>query len=289
MLHLQAIREENASPVVKDLYTQIKTVLHTDTIPLVFQYLANFENYFLYLWQQLDANLTHPSFSLFVSETKDFSYQAIVQLYSQDPQVANFVTRLHPVERQQIIQTADGLIGINASLLIMLVSIRESLKGIMIGTPLLHTQTYIHKNTPEIFQNTQEIFLKNVPRASHEITEATKMLAPLFGQDTFIVSQYPDFFALIAEAMQNLVKQEAYLRERVELERIVLRIIERLPAPIENSYQKLVELAGNQPYFTELLYLVTETFPTQFPRLLMTSSFMKKALSTNPTTNVQLR
>lgn len=279
MLHLQAIREENTSPLVKDLYVEVKAVLHTDTVPLVFQYLANFENYFLYLWQQLLANLTHPSFQTFTAEVKDFSNQAIVQLYVQTPQTANFVSSLTPLERQHITQTADELIGMNASLLIMLVSIRESLKGIMIGTPLLHPQTYIYKNTPEIFQNTQEIFLKNVPQASHEITEATKMLAPLFGQNTLVISQYPDFFALIAAAMGNLVKQEAYLRERVSLERIVLRIIDRLPAPIENSYQKLVELAGEQPYFTELLYLVTETFPTQFPRLLMTSSLMKRALS----------
>lgn len=278
MLHLQAIREDKATPTVQQLYAKVKAVLHTHTVPLVFQYLANFENYFVYLWEQLEANLTHPSFQAFTNEAKDFSYQAIAQLYSPNPQLTDFVLHMHPAEKQHIAQTAEELAVINSSLLITLISMRESLKGVMIGTPQLHATTYIYKNMPEIFQNTQEIFLKSVPQASQEITEATKMLAPLFGQNTLVISQYPDFFIYIAQAMEQLIKKEDYLRERVELERIVLRITERLPCPIENSYQKLVELAGGQPYFTELLYLLSETFPSQFPRLVMTSSLMKRSL-----------
>ena len=289
MLHLQAVKEEKASPTVKDLYAQIKAALHTTTVPLVFQYIANFENYFLYLWQQLYENLTHPSFEMFINETKEFSYQAIMQLYVQDSKFVNFISLMHSSERQNISQTVEELITINASLLILLISIRESLKGIMIGTPQLHAQAYIYKNTPEIFQNTQEIFIKNIPTSSQELTEATKMLAPLFGQNTIIISQYPDFFTLIAEYIVKLIQKEEYLRERVDLERIILRIVERLPSPIENSYQKLVELAGNQPYFTELLYLLSETFPSQFPRLMMTSSLMKRVISYDNSNHLQIK
>ncbi len=279
MLHLQPVSEEKASEEIKIIYQDIKEVFDLHAVPLVFQYIANFENYLPYLWEQLRMNMTTHSFASLQAEVIDFADAATARLYNPDSMMLGFISQLHPSEKEHINQTVLELTRVNSSLNILLIAVRESLKGVMIGTPLLGEGKFVYQTKrSEVVQNTEEIFVSHNTISSRELTQATNLLAPLFGGNALIISRYPDFFSKIAQEMEKLVNKEVYLQERVELEKVTLRTTERFPRPLENSYKKLVELASGKPYFAELLYLLCETFPSQFPRLVMTSAVMKHAL-----------
>ena len=104
------------------------------------------------------------------------------------------------------------------------------------------------------------------------------MLAPLFGNNTLTISKYPAFFGNIALEMERLIKEENYLEKRVNLERLGMKEAMGLPFGIGCSYQEIMAYAGHKPHLNELLYILAETFPSQFPRLLITTSVMRIAL-----------
>ena len=113
------------------------------------------------------------------------------------------------------------------------------------------------------------------------------MLAPLFGAQALEIIRYPEFFGKVAQEMQSLVQTELYLSTRVGLERIGVMLVGHLSYPLGTSYQEIATFAGKRPYFHELLYILSETFPTSFPRLMLTTAVMQKILTTKNTALVQ--
>jgi hypothetical protein len=124
----------------------------------------------------------------------------------------------------------------------------------------------------------EKIMHSNIREQQKDVVPATKMLSPLFGSSSLVVSKYPAFFAHVAKEMEELMKTEKYLHERVAMEQQALIRASNLQYPLGCSYAEIASLAGKKPYFSELLYILSETFPTSFPRLLFTSSLMKQVL-----------
>ncbi len=74
------------------------------------------------------------------------------------------------------------------------------------------------------------------------------------------------------------MKQEAYLSRRVALERFALAKLPLLPYPFDSSFVTMTRQYGEHPLFPELLYLLSDVFPTQTPYKLLASLVMKHAL-----------
>lgn len=278
MLRIKPVQPKNAPKTIGAVYKDIERVFDLDTVPLVFQYVANYERYFLFLWDRMKRNLTSPGFEDSCGEIQDFATFAIREIGAPSPFLHSFVSQIHPLERQQITKTVIMLERINAALTLLLIELRESLKSIFIGTPLLTRQTQpMHmENFSEFIQNELGVTIKESQENTPQ--EASKMLVPLFGANSIVVSHYPTFFSWIALEMENLTNTEDYLRARVELERICLDHITHFVQPLGISYKEFLNLTKGGQYIDDLLYILTGLFPSQFPHLVFTSALMRAAL-----------
>lgn len=272
MLRIKPISEDQASEQLHITYEDIKKTLDAPAVPLVFQYIANFEEYLVYLWGKIKANVETEYFAQATAEAIDFTNKEIVGIYSPTSRMSQFMHRLHPEEKQHIKKTITDLQLLNAKLLVITIALREGVKGVIIGQ-----EQMLKFDTKQYEVDIFDIFHTKYV-TEKELEPASRMLAPLFGTQAIAISQYPAFFANIATEMEHLVKQENYLWKRVELERVGMKEAMGLPFTIGCSYQEIMAYAGHKPHLNELIYILAETFPSQFPRLLITTAVMKIAL-----------
>lgn len=274
MLRLKPITEENSPERIKQVYVDIKKTLDAPVVPLVFQYIANFEEYFIYQWGKIKTNIESPYFPQAVKDAIDFTNKEISSIYSPSSRISQFVHTLHADEKKHIEDTVENLQLLNAKLLVITIGLREGVKGVIIGQePLQKLDLTAHE--VDIF----DIFHTKYDTEHKSVEPASRMLAPLFGaEQSLAISQYPAFFTGITHEMERLVKEEDYLWKRVELERVGMRAAMGLPYSLGTSYQEIMAYAGHKPHLNELIYILAETFPSQFPRLLITTVIMKIAL-----------
>lgn len=285
MLHIRPVREEQASQPVHQVYEDIKKTLGIEIVPLVFQYLAGFEEYFLYVWDKIKQNLQSEFLQVSAKDIIDFATSTVGQIYNPSHHMNQFLHSLHSSEKEHLLTTVRKLENVNAQLLLVTLGMREGLKGVNIGAHLLK-QTIQEEGVyeDEIFDQfiNNKIMRQNL-KEHQELEGASKMLAPLFGASSVMISRYPEFFSRIAEEMDQLTKTEVYLSTRVGLERIAMLTVHNLSYPLGTSYQEIAQFAGRRPYFDELLYILSETFPTQFPRLVLTTGLMQHVLQPSQT------
>lgn len=277
MLHIQPISEEKANEKVLEVYLDIKRSLQVSIVPLLFQYVANFEEYFLYVWEKLKANIQSEYFRDSVKNIVDFTDKEVQEIYTPSHKMISFTTQLHSVEKEDLLDTIKKLQNLNSKLLILTIGMREGLKGVHVKEELLLKQSA--DISKEFFQTFSNVVTESTKK---QAASSARMLAPLFGTQALAFSHYSDFFSHVSDDMDNLVGTEEYLTKRVELEREVLKKTDHL-LPLGCSYQEVARYAMGKSHFGELLYILTETFPSQFPRMLFTSLVMQLSLTYHPT------
>lgn len=296
MLKIVPIKEEEATGEIRTLYASIKTTLGGHSVPLVFQYLAVFPQYFRYLWEQASPNLTDPAFQSQTQQIIRFAQTAIAGVYSPSPRMEVLLERLHSrPEEKQLDHTCQRLLRMNAALYLLSLAIRESLKGKYLG---------IKQIGPTLSNEEKRIFYTvldaDIPIATPEpqrraMEHPSSALVPSPSSQTgaLTTTLYAEFFASIEQEMQELIKKESYLSRRVELERFTLAKLPLLPYPLDSSFVSMTRKSGEHPQFPELVYLLGEIFPTQTPYKLMASSVMYRALCHRepdvPTSNANTR
>ena len=212
-----------------------------------------------------------------VAEMKEVTYQTVAMLPTPTPPLANMVEELHPSERYAITEVVNVLDDANIRLMLLTIAIRESLKGIPHVKELLpDEQNDIEQHLDSVWQ-IERLALQEAHYK--ELTDATRMLAPLFGKNNLMISHYPDFFAKVASEMERLKNMPAYLHLRVELEHLAFERIDRFTVPLECSFVDFMRMTEGQPYTDELIFLLKDTFPSHFPHLMLTTAVMKNALA----------
>lgn len=279
MLHIRPVAEKDASQNVLAVYEDIKKTFNIHFVPLLFQYVAGFEEYFLYSWGKIKTNLLSEYYIKTVAEIIDRSQVSIAHIYKQSKTIQAFIASVGPAEKQTIQQTVTQLQTLNAQLLLLTIALREGVKGVTVGERLLPRETATYEET--IFDQfiNQQIMHHNIKAQEAAVAPAAKMLAPLFGGSSLVVSRYPEFFAHVAQEVQNVSKTEQYLSERVAMEQFTLRQALHMPYPLGCSYAEIAQFAGKKPYFAELLYILSETFPTSFPKLVFATALMQQTLA----------
>lgn len=276
MLHIQPITEEKANGHILEIYQDIKRSLQVSIVPLLFLYLANFEEYFDYVWGKIKNNIYSEYFQQSVKETLSFSEKELETIYIPSHNMVLFTTQLHEIEKSDLLDTVGKLGHLNAKLLMLTIGMREGLKGVHVKEELLLKEhTDISK---DFFQTFSNIVTDSTKK---EAEVSSRVLAPLFGSSALAFSHYSDFFSRVSDDMDKLVTTEDYLTKRVMLEHQVLKKVEGL-LPLGCSYAEVARYAMGKPHFGELLYILTETFPSQFPRMLFTSLVMERSLTYQP-------
>jgi len=130
LLHIKPVSPEKAEGRVAQIYQEITEELNIVAVPLVFQYIAVYEKYLVYIWERIKHNLNSDSFKESCAELKEITYQTVPMLPTPSDPLKNFVGTLHESEKYEITEVVNLLDDINIKLMLVTVAIRESLKGI---------------------------------------------------------------------------------------------------------------------------------------------------------------
>lgn len=276
MIHLKPVNNSTATPKIQSIYQDVRDILEIDTIPLIFQYIANYEDYLEFLWHRVKTNLTSKDFQETRIQLEQFTTSAVSLIYTPSESIQLLIAQLPPREKADVIKTVKTLSKLNVELLLMSVGIREGIKGALSQTHFKR-EFADEKLSDEIFK---EVVKGTISQDTN--TESLRtigmMLATIPRTNALALSYYKDFFLHVALEMDALVKEESYLKTRVGLEQLTHIALSTFKKSFGTSYKELALFAGKKPYFDELLYLLYETFPTHYPRMVVTSGVMKKVL-----------
>ncbi|MBI2617668.1 hypothetical protein HYW55_06045 [Candidatus Gottesmanbacteria bacterium] len=272
MLSVTPIPEGKESAEITPIYTGIKKALQTETVPLIFQYLAPFPVYLRYIWEQVKKNIDDPFFGQNAQSLVQFSDDAIQEIYTPSAKTRFTIESIPTsIERDQIRVATQNLQRVTSILYLISIAIRESLKGVNLGIKQIGSR--VSNREKVLFEEISNDFIpqerlqKNRP--STELEKSHPFLA---------TSNFAKFLKAIEEEMQKLLKQEEYLHRRVALEKFALSRLILLREPIDSSFKTVSQKASSEEGFSELLYILSELFPTQTPHKLLTSSVMIQAL-----------
>lgn len=284
MLRLKPLPEEKATEYTKSVYDSIKTTLGVPTPPLFFQYIGNYPDYLGYLWSIVAPNIDTEGFQKSCNQLLQISESAISVIYTPSEKAKALSSKMHPSEKEQLQKTIDDLRLLNVKMMILTIAIRESLKGLYIISKQISDGSYRSPAAPQEAEKTiDEIVqesLQSVSASNMQTfdTKVAHMLVPVYGANALMISKYPEFFSLSAEELETLMKTEAYLKARVEMEKITHILLLQLPSPIHLSYIETTKMLFNQPYAGDLLFVMKDTFPSHFPKLVLATDMMEKMI-----------
>lgn len=280
MLSLKPIPENNASGKMADIYCSIKQTLGSSTVPIIFQYLANFVPYLAYIWQQAEKNLHDVNFQQQSKTIIDFANMAISQIYTPSSATKLFLEKIEDrAEKFELSSFIANISDTNASLYLLSLAIRESLKGAYLGIKQIGER--LEEKEKVIFSDLKEGFFRDAEKkgdANYPLQEESSSQIIKRQEPGIVISVFAEFFKFMEWEMEALLKREEYLTRRVELERFALSKLPLLPSPLESSFATVAKKTAQDPNFPELLYLIAELFPTQAPYKLLASAVMKQAL-----------
>lgn len=284
MLRLKPLPEENASELARTIYTEIKETLRVPTVPLFFQYIGNFPEYLDYVWSVISPNLDTEGFQKSCQQLVQISDSAIEVIYTPSEKVQTLMSQLHPSEKEQILTTIEELRVLNVKMMILTIAIRESLKGLYITSKQLSEGSYTGRSQEAEAEKTideivrESLLTVSSSQSTQLDAKVASLLIPIYGANSLMISKYPDFFSLSAIELETLMKTEAYLKARVEMEKITHILLLQLPSPIHLSYIQTAKMLFDKPGAPDLIFVMKDTFPSHFPKLVLATDMMEKMI-----------
>lgn len=280
MLGLKPVPEQKASREILEIYISIKQTFGLANVPLIFQYLAVFPNYLDFIWQQARKNLNDKEFKSQSAEIEKFAQDAIASVYTPQILTKLFLEKIgERAEKLELTKFVATISAMNASLYLLSLAIRESLKGRYLGIKQIGER--LEEKEKEAFNDISEGFYTSnkADKRNADIGAISEKGLVARQKQGITVSIFAQFFDIMDKEMDKLIKEEKYLTRRVELERFALSRLHLIPHPLDSSITAIFNKAYDHPQFPELIYLTSDLFPTQTPFKLMASAVMKESLS----------
>lgn len=265
MLKLIPVDDDNLTDGLSKIFLEIKDILGTPHVPLFFRYLANFEEYLEFIWRQISLNLRDERFGQLASDMEEYYYKSLGKVYEPAAGVLEYL-RVHLLGDPQmsfIKGDISGVNKINSRLTLSFIALREAVKGWALGAGLLQESSQVSRGERSeekvIFDKSVMESIKN----DFDLKRTTMTSTSLIKQESeIVVSFYPKFLALIFNEIENLIKHGEYLFCRVALEEFVIERVRNLPHPLNSSYGQTIGLCRGRPSFTDIIYLICESFPS---------------------------
>jgi hypothetical protein len=283
MIKITPVGEDEASAEVKNIYSSVRIILGVSSVPLIFKYMAAFPSYFSYIWEQTIKNLDNSFYTQSTKEIEKFACRAIDEIYNPSSLTFLFLKKnTDSAEKKSLNIFSEKNIIISAKLYLLALSIRESIKGKFLGIKQFGEK--ITEKERKIFTNFYDGFTSDESeenrKQNNKITDdIKKVIISEKTHNSITKSITEEFFQIVDIEMKKLTKTEDYLTRRVELERFALNKLYLLPYPLDSSLSTIIAKGYHNPHFPELIYLVSELFPTETPYKLMASALMMKILT----------
>ena len=267
------ISENEATGEIKQKYDEIKKAFASPIVPVFFTYIAPFPDYFFYITNQITKNVGDVHFQDLVAETGESiqsiihstlapsdEYQDWMKKYSQSPSFYNFR------------KDNEHIFRMNIALTFIFIALRETVKGWAIAAKKLQSEN-----------------MRGAPSASSSsFREGTPLYEELaVGTDIILKTSelatssraieknlLNEFLRLCRMDFTEHTKTEVYVVMRVGLEELILSSLPLFPNLIFSPINVVLKLTAKYPKFSNLLYLLSEEFPTLVMQRTIFSGYM---------------
>jgi hypothetical protein len=253
--------------------------------PIFFCYLAPFYEYFSYIAEQIIANLENEKFIEIINETNDIIFKLIKDNLKKSEETNEFLNRFkHSPQFFYFQKDLEKIFEVNLKLTFIFIALREAVKGWAIaakkigakaGSAGFSSKTKIDEE--ELIFNLNEIVdLKEKTQTKQkDIQGFPKAIinAPFSAIEKDLL---PSYLNLCRNDFYFLMRKEEYVFIRLEIEKIILRFLELLPELILSPVNLVLEMTKKYENYPELLYLLSEHFPTIVVQRLMFSGYMRE-------------
>lgn len=272
--------DEKAQGEVREIFGAAKDVFAMHAVPLMLRFIATAPDYLTYLWKPMRDDVESVQFQELSTQLISFGTTALPIIYTPSSDAAGFVLGLAEIQKRELSQMTEELLRLNSIFFLFALDLREDLKTAFTQTEQLHRidsgrDMFLHQAT------------SNQADGEQASVSSSRMLAPLFGSNLPELPKVESFFSVVDREMERLGQTEAYLKTRVELERVGLMSLSSVPFRMQSNYKVFMQLIKDTYVAYDLLYLLTHIFPTEFPRLLLTAALMQRLLHGEKQISVQ--
>lgn len=262
---LYPIEEKDETSKIKEAFKEIRNIFKTSQPPLVFRFLANFEEYFLFLWNKIRKNIETEFFNENIFNLKNLMENSLRESFKPSSNLVNYLKIIGENEKKNLRIISEDINNQNLKLLIILIAIRENLKGVFVG------ELKLDKIISSYEKIASKGFFKDLNSKNYELNNLTKSLI-ISSHNSLQFSSLSDFFSVFQTEFEKYIFSEEYLIERLKIEKFSMDLTENFPYSIGASYKQIIEMIGNKDNFKDMLHLLTDYFPTLQPRITFTSS-----------------
>jgi len=268
---ISPIFESQADEKIKKVYQQIKQAFSVTKPPIFFCYLAPFYEYFSYIATQIITNLKNEKFIEIINETRDIILKLIKDNLKKSEETNEFLNRFkHSPQFFYFQKDLEKIFDTNLKLTFIFIALREAIKGFAIAAKKIGAQTEAasFSSKPKIDEE-EFIFNLNEVVDLKEKTQEPKndiqsfpnaiINAPFSAIEKDLLTAY---LQLCRNDFYLLLKKEEYVFIRLEIEKIILRFLSLLPELIVSPVNLVIEMTKKYKNYPELLYLLSEHFPT---------------------------
>lgn len=285
---MNTIPEHEADETVKKQYNLLKTAFGSAHVPLFFTYIGPFPNYLTYITEQI-VRITHDTrFEKLNMELGQDINRLIHTMLPLSPEVLDLYARYqHTPSFYNLERDLWQVYKTNIRLALLFVALRESVKGWAVAAKQLPK----HAGATELREKMKEedashVFvlqgyeaMQNTYKSAQDDRKANEIISTrsdenIQERDGIEVNLFPQYLRLQQEEFFSVVKTEQYVYLRVYIEELLLASLPHLPHPLVSPINVVLELTSEYKNFPDLLYLVSEHFPTLAVQRLIFSGYV---------------
>lgn len=280
-IQLHPVLEHEATEEVKILYQQIRQSLNTPSVPLFFQYLGGFPEYLQYITRQLVPLLYDHAFIQISENIGSTIEEKLTEGASFSDELAEWISRNQRSPSIYNFQNDVHTIFINnVKLTLIFVALREAVKGWAVAAKKIGAQSSsddinLHdaggmSNALIYYDILPVVKTSDCPGKGSYQNEG--LIRREVGIERNLLSEY---LYLCRNDFRSFLKSEEFVYLRVEVEKEILTAIQTIPTPLSSPINVVLELASPYQHSPDLLYLLSEHFPTYAIQRMLFSCFMK--------------
>lgn len=282
---LQPLPESQASENVRDYYDQLKKALDVQKLPIFFQYFGPFPEFLGYISSQLVRNLTNEKFSHLTDDLfKEIQKTITVTIHKSSLITKWLEDYKHLPEFYYFKKELEKIFTVNIKMSLIFLSIREAVKGWAIATKKLpeninkdtyqKESAYNKEHNKLIFEVTNDI-MQSFNESTHGNEPKQNQSGIVVRPDgTLVKNLLPDYLHACKLDFDQKMHKPEYVFYRLECEKRLLNNLELIPTLIFCPINVILGLTSKYPNYPEILYLLSEHFPTYIVQRMIFSAFL---------------
>lgn len=266
--------EEQASEEVKLTYKGIKDALGSPSLPVFFAYIGAFPEYLTYIRDPLVENLKDPKFKTITERIRNEMIPLINQNLKKTESLKEWIDRYqHSPAFYQFQKDIDNIFLLNLKLAFIFVALREAVKGWAVAAKKLKEKNFSKESAEDFIFD--EVAMEKYPH--HQSYQNTNDSKSLIKSQPFSIEKdlMGDYFNLCRIDFANHIKTNIFWAVRIGLEETILNTLPLFPHLIRSPINAVFALTSKYPDFPDLVYLLSEHFPTSSVQRVMFSGYMK--------------